>query len=114
MNRRELLKDASLATAVSLVVFGEAQAQAQGAIVRVLVTYHSVTGNTEKMAHGVVEGAKGVSGTDVVLKRISLQWQGGYDAGHHRSDALESNDSGKRRRRVWCERDNRARFTWDR
>jgi NAD(P)H dehydrogenase (quinone) len=70
MNRRELLKDASLATAVSLLVFGEGQAQAQDAIVRVLVTYHSVTGNTEKMAHGVVEGAKGVSGTDIVLKPL--------------------------------------------
>jgi hypothetical protein len=68
MNRRELLKDASLATAVSLVVFGEAQAQAQAqdAIVRVLVTYHSVTGNTEKMAlsGGGAFGASATTGPD--------------------------------------------------
>ena len=35
-----------------------------------LVTYHSATGNTEKMAQGVAEGAKAVSGTSVVLKRV--------------------------------------------
>lgn len=38
--------------------------------VTILVAYHSVTGNTEKMAQGVVEGAKGVQGTVVVLKRV--------------------------------------------
>jgi NAD(P)H dehydrogenase (quinone) len=38
--------------------------------VTVLITYHSVTGNTEKMAQGVAEGAKAVSGTTVVLKRV--------------------------------------------
>lgn len=40
-------------------------------VITVLVTYHSGTGNTEKMAQGVVEGAKGVSGTSVVLKRVA-------------------------------------------
>jgi NAD(P)H dehydrogenase (quinone) len=38
--------------------------------VRVLVTYHSLTGNTERMAEAVVEGAKSVPGTVVVLKRV--------------------------------------------
>jgi NAD(P)H dehydrogenase (quinone) len=38
--------------------------------VTVLVTYHSLTGNTEKMARGVVEGARSVPGTRVVLKRV--------------------------------------------
>jgi NAD(P)H dehydrogenase (quinone) len=38
--------------------------------VQVLVAYHSVTGNTEKMAGGVAEGAKGVSGTIVLLRRV--------------------------------------------
>lgn len=38
--------------------------------VTVLVTYHSLTGNTEKMARGVMEGAKSVPGTRVVLKRV--------------------------------------------
>jgi len=38
--------------------------------IKVLVAYHSVTGNTERMAEAVVEGAKSVVGTDVVLKRV--------------------------------------------
>src|SRR5262249_2416743 len=38
--------------------------------VSVLVVYHSATGNTEKMAQGVVDGAKAISGTTVVLKRV--------------------------------------------
>ena len=41
---------------------------ADPAPVIVLVTYHS--GNTEKMAQGVAEGAETVSGTSVVLKRV--------------------------------------------
>jgi NAD(P)H dehydrogenase (quinone) len=36
----------------------------------VLVTYHSRTGNTEKMARAVVDGAKSVPGARVVLKRV--------------------------------------------
>ena len=38
--------------------------------VKVLVTYHSLTGNTERMAEAVVEGAKSVPGTTVLLKRV--------------------------------------------
>jgi NAD(P)H dehydrogenase (quinone) len=38
--------------------------------VKVLVTYHSLTGNTERMAEAVVEGAKSVPNTTVVLKRV--------------------------------------------
>ncbi|MBM4126164.1 MAG: flavodoxin family protein [Nitrospira sp.] len=38
--------------------------------VKVLVAYHSLTGNTERMAEAVVEGAKSVPGTVVVLKRV--------------------------------------------
>ncbi|MDX2253460.1 MAG: NAD(P)H-dependent oxidoreductase [Nitrospira sp.] len=40
--------------------------------VKVLVTYHSLTGNTERMAEAVVEGVKSVSGTTVLLKRVGL------------------------------------------
>jgi len=39
-------------------------------VVRVLVTYHSLTGNTEKMAKGVVNGAKAVPDTEVIVKRV--------------------------------------------
>jgi len=38
--------------------------------VALLVTYHSLTGHTEKMAKSVVEGAKLVPGTVVCLKRV--------------------------------------------
>lgn len=37
---------------------------------RVLIVYYSVTGNTEKMAHGVAEGAKSVVGIEVILKKV--------------------------------------------
>jgi NAD(P)H dehydrogenase (quinone) len=40
------------------------------ASVTVLVAYHSVTGHTEKMAQGVVEGAARIPGTRVLLKRV--------------------------------------------
>jgi NAD(P)H dehydrogenase (quinone) len=38
--------------------------------IKVLVTYHSLSGNTERMAEAVVEGAKSISGTQVLLKRV--------------------------------------------
>ena len=71
MNRRELLKDTAVVAAASLLAASASQAQAQAASVNVLIAYHSVTGNTEKMAQGVAEGAKTVAGTDVVLKKVS-------------------------------------------
>lgn len=37
---------------------------------RVLITYHSKTGNTEAMARAVFEGASSVNGVDVVMKRV--------------------------------------------
>lgn len=40
------------------------------ATIKILVAYHSVTGNTERMAQGVVEGVKAVPGTIVALKRV--------------------------------------------
>lgn len=38
--------------------------------IKILVTYHSLSGNTERMAEAVMTGAKSVSGTQVVLKRV--------------------------------------------
>jgi NAD(P)H dehydrogenase (quinone) len=38
--------------------------------VRVLVAYYSLSGNTQKMAEGVVEGAKRVPGVEVSLKTV--------------------------------------------
>jgi NAD(P)H dehydrogenase (quinone) len=37
---------------------------------RVLVAYHSLTGNTEKMAKGVAEGVRRVPGAVTVVKRV--------------------------------------------
>ena len=49
---------------------GEIFADEPAPLVRVLVTYHSRTGNTERMAEAVVEGVKSVPGTEVLLKRV--------------------------------------------
>lgn len=38
--------------------------------IKVLVAYHSLSGNTERMAEAVVEGAKSLPGTAVVMKRV--------------------------------------------
>jgi len=35
---------------------------------RILIVYHSLGGNTKKMAEAVAEGAKGVGGTEVTMK----------------------------------------------
>ena len=71
MNRREFLKRAGvLCTAAVLALYACPGDAADPAPVIVLVTYHSVTGNTEKMAQAVAEGTKAVSGTSVVLKRV--------------------------------------------
>jgi NAD(P)H dehydrogenase (quinone) len=39
-------------------------------VVKILVTYHSLSGNTERMAEAVVSGAKEFPGTHVVMKRV--------------------------------------------
>ena len=38
--------------------------------VKVIVTYHSLSGNTERMAEAVAEGAKSFPGAEVRLKRV--------------------------------------------
>src|SRR5687767_12911621 len=37
----------------------------------VLIVYHSATGNTEKMAQGVADGARTVTGASVAVKRVA-------------------------------------------
>ena len=71
MIRREYLKRAGvLSAAAILALYGSPSDAADPQPVTVLVTYHSASGNTEKMAQAVAEGAKAVSGTSVVLKRV--------------------------------------------
>ena len=61
----------SLLVLQSIAELGIACAEEQNAYtVKVLVAYHSVSGNTERMAEAVAEGAKGVPGTAVVMKRV--------------------------------------------
>ena len=36
---------------------------------RILVVYHSQTGNTERMANAVAEGVRSIEGSECVLKR---------------------------------------------
>jgi NAD(P)H dehydrogenase (quinone) len=50
--------------------FGEAFAEDVEPLVKVLVTYHSLSGNTERMAEAVVDGVKSVSGAEAILKRV--------------------------------------------
>src|SRR4030095_11828066 len=72
LNRRDYLKVVGvLAAAVTFGRYTSPGRAADPQPVTVLVTYHSATGNTEKMAQGVANGAKAVSGTRVVLKRVS-------------------------------------------
>ena len=49
---------------------GETFADEPAPSVKVLVAYHSLSGNTERMAEAVADGVKSVSGTEVLLKRV--------------------------------------------
>lgn len=52
------------------VLPGSVRADGPAPSVKVLVVYHSLSGNTERMAEAVVEGARSVSATEVQLKRV--------------------------------------------
>ncbi|MCX5725023.1 MAG: NAD(P)H-dependent oxidoreductase [Nitrospirae bacterium] len=49
---------------------GETFADEPAQLVKVLVTYHSLSGNTERMAEAVAEGARSLPGAEVLLKRV--------------------------------------------
>jgi NAD(P)H dehydrogenase (quinone) len=71
MNRRDYLKALGVLSAAAILsLHGSLVDGADSQSVTVLVTYHSGSGNTEKMAQGVAEGVKVVSDTTVVLKRV--------------------------------------------
>jgi NAD(P)H dehydrogenase (quinone) len=71
MTRRVALRRAGILTVVAtLALYANPGDAADPAPINVLVAYHSVTGNTEKMAQGVADGAKTVPGATVVLKRV--------------------------------------------
>jgi NAD(P)H dehydrogenase (quinone) len=73
MDKRSFLKEAGAASLAAGVLLTGRSSQAQIASdqAKVLIAYHSVTGNTEKMAQGVADGAKSVAGATADLKRVS-------------------------------------------
>src|SRR5215470_9598084 len=72
MVRRRFLQKARVALAAAGLLLVGIPGQAADPVdsVTVLIAYHLVSGNTEKMAQGVAEGAKSVSGTNVIVKRV--------------------------------------------
>ena len=72
MDRREFFKKPLIGAvaAVLLLAVGSTEGADSVSTVTVLIAYHSVSGNTEKMAQAVSEGAKAVSGAKVILKRV--------------------------------------------
>jgi len=72
MNRREFLKKPRIAVAAAVLLLAGSTTQAADSVssVTVLIAYHSASGNTEKMAQGVSDGVKSVSGTKVMLKKV--------------------------------------------
>src|SRR5215468_10378555 len=70
MTRLQFVKVAAALAAMIVALYGAPANAADAPLATVLVVYHSATGNTEKMAQGVAEGAKAVSGTSVVLKTV--------------------------------------------
>ena len=55
---------------ISGIGSGETFADEPAQPVKVLVTYHSLSGNTERMAEAVVDGARSLPGAEVLLKRV--------------------------------------------
>ena len=67
---RHLLAVAFILVALCTGCVSRSWADEASPSIKVLVTYHSLSGNTERMAEAVVAGAKSASGTQVVLKRV--------------------------------------------
>ncbi len=55
---------------ISGIGSGETFADEPAQPVKVLVTYHSLSGNTERMAEAVADGSRSLPGTEVLLKRV--------------------------------------------
>ncbi len=68
---RHLLVVALLLVALCTGCVSRSWADEASLSIKVLVTYHSLSGNTERMAEAVVAGAKSAPGTQVVLKRVA-------------------------------------------
>lgn len=69
MNLRETFCATVVAVVMGMPMPASSWAE-ESSPVTVLIAYHSLSGNTERMAEAVAEGAKLVEGTKVVLKRV--------------------------------------------
>jgi len=70
MNIHRILTTAFLVGTISGGGIVSAWAEQAPTPVKILVTYHSLSGYTERMADAVVEGVESVSGTLVTVKRV--------------------------------------------
>ncbi len=70
ISRNRILGPLFLCTIFLVLGFGEVSADEPAPVVKVLVTYHSLSGNTERMAEAVADGVKSVSGAEALLKRV--------------------------------------------
>jgi NAD(P)H dehydrogenase (quinone) len=70
ISRNRILGPLFLCAIFLVLGFGEVSADEPAPVVKVLVTYHSLSGNTERMAEAVADGVKSVSGAEALLKRV--------------------------------------------
>jgi NAD(P)H dehydrogenase (quinone) len=73
MNRFTAMNNPLASVLALLIIFNTPSwswAEEASPPVKVLVTYHSLSGNTEQMADAVAEGVRSVPGTLAVLKRV--------------------------------------------
>ncbi len=70
ISRNRIIGSMFLCALFLVLGFGDVSADEPASLVKVLVTYHSLSGNTERMAEAVADGVKGVPGTEVLLKRV--------------------------------------------
>ena len=72
MNTRKFHKRFGISLGAVVLSFTCSPTQAADSVapLSVLIVYHSASGNTEKMAQAVAEGAKAISGAKIVLKRV--------------------------------------------
>jgi NAD(P)H dehydrogenase (quinone) len=68
---RHLLAVAFMLVALCTGCVSRSWADEASLSIKVLVTYHSLSGNTERMAEAVAAGAKSAPATQVVLKRVA-------------------------------------------
>jgi NAD(P)H dehydrogenase (quinone) len=72
MNLRQLIITTKVVALGAVVLLTDSPIEAAESLpsVTMLIAYHSSSGNTDKMAQGVADGARKVSGIKVLLKRV--------------------------------------------